>query len=230
MIQVLDKGYIKVAEPEEENVWGSDENIVRAARMSTNKGFLGWDTDQRLLSYLWEHKHYTPYEMGGIILEVYAPIFVFREWHRHRTFSFNEMSGRYVELPADYYIPSVERLMAGKQTQKNKQGSEEGFTEADALNFQATIKKSTEQARGAYEALLSQDVSRELARTILPVGQYSRMWASNDLRNWFHFLSLRLDSAAQWEIREFAKGAASLIQERFPRAFALFEKELAAKI
>lgn len=225
MIQVLDKGYIKIAEPEEENVWGSDENVIRAARMSTNKGFLGWENDHRLLSYLWKHKHYTPFEMAGLVCEVHAPIVVFREWHRHRTFSFNEMSGRYSELPNEYYIPSIERLMNGKQSAKNKQGSEEGFSEGEAVLLQETLKASIKESRATYEALLKTGVSRELARLVLPVNQYSRMWCHANLRNWFHFLTLRLDTAAQWEIRQFAEGAAQLIKSRFPRTYALFEAE-----
>src|SRR4029079_8395260 len=128
-IPVLDYGYVEIIDN-----WGSDERIIEAARMSTGKGFLGWgggwcpnsphDTectckgtrqnppgDGKLLRFLWEHKHATPFEMGGLVIEVMAPIFVFREWHRHRTQSYNEMSARYTPLPDVNYIPSIERLM-----------------------------------------------------------------------------------------------------------------------
>ena len=99
---VLDKGYLDVVE-----VWGADEQIIEAARMSTNKGFQGWGHpaepgDERLLAYLWKHKHHSPFEMAGLTVEVKAPLMVFREWHRHRTFSYNEMSGRYTQMLEEF--------------------------------------------------------------------------------------------------------------------------------
>jgi thymidylate synthase (FAD) len=105
---VLDDGYVRVIEH-----WGSDERVIEAARMSTNKGFQGWDTDEKLLAYLYNNKHATPFEMAGLVIEVKAPLFVFREWHRHRTQSYNEMSARYVPLPDENYTPSVERIVTG---------------------------------------------------------------------------------------------------------------------
>lgn len=105
-MKVLDHGSIELV-----TSWGSDESIVEAARMSTGKGFLGWPVDEKLLRYLWEHAHHTPFEMAGATFEVIAPIFVFREWHRHRTQSYNEMSARYTPLPDVNYMPTVERLM-----------------------------------------------------------------------------------------------------------------------
>jgi thymidylate synthase (FAD) len=112
-ITVLDSGYVDFIES-----WGSDERIIEAARMSTAKGFNGWGTpeapgDEKLLAYLYNNNHATPFEMAGMVIEVKAPIFVFREWHRHRTQSYNEMSTRYVPLPDENYIPSIERLMMG---------------------------------------------------------------------------------------------------------------------
>lgn len=110
-MKVLDCGYIELIES-----WGSDERIIEAARMSTGKGFNGWGTpgapgDEKLLAYLYNHKHMTPFEMAGVVIEVKAPIFVFREWHRHRTQSYNEMSARYIPLPDENYIPTIERVM-----------------------------------------------------------------------------------------------------------------------
>src|SRR3990172_2230213 len=113
MTRVLDAGYIELVEH-----WGSDERIIEAARMSTGKGFQGWDKDEKLLAYLYNNKHATPFEMAGMVIEVKAPIFVFREWHRHRTQSYNEMSARYIPLPDENYIPSVERLMMRGGTNK----------------------------------------------------------------------------------------------------------------
>lgn len=221
LTKVLDHGYCTLVES-----WGSDERIIEAARMSTAKGFLGWDHDERLLRYLWEHRHHTPFEMAGLVIEVYAPIFVAREWFRHRTQSYNELSGRYVELPDDYYIPSIERLMAGKQSKGNKQSSETGFTEKMAEILQLDIRHQTEDARVCYERLLEGGLSRELARLVIPVNQYTRFRASANLRNWLGFLHLRLDAGAQWEIRQFAKAVAGHIQGLFPRTYDLFDRQL----
>jgi thymidylate synthase (FAD) len=218
-IQLLDHGYVKLVE-----TWGSDERVIEAARMSTNKGFQGWETDSRLLRYLWEHQHNTPFEMGGMVCEVQAPIFVFREWHRHRTQSYNELSGRYTELPNLFYIPSIERLTNGKQSTKNKQSSESGFDRDTAARFRQNLIDASERARRDYEGLLAQGVSRELARLVLPVNQYSRMRASANLRNWLGFLTLRMDAGAQWEIRQYANAVHQILKESFPRTLGLFDE------
>ena len=102
MTAVLDHGYVRLVE-----TWGSDERIVEAARMSTGGGFRGWPQDEKLLRYLWDHKHASPFEMAGFVVEVKAPLFVFREWHRHRTQSYNELSGRYVAMPDQRPITSI---------------------------------------------------------------------------------------------------------------------------
>jgi thymidylate synthase (FAD) len=214
---ILDHGYCSCVES-----WGSDERIIEAARMSTQKGFLGWEQDSRLLRYLWEHKHHTPFEMGGLTIEVQAPIFVFREWHRHRTQSYNELSARYTELPDLFYVPSIPRLMGGKQGQKNKQGSEDGFDPGTAEVIRETIEDACIEARRTYEGLLASGVSREIARLVIPVSQYSRMRASANLRNWLAFLSLRMAPGAQWEIRQYANAISNIIAEVFPRTHSLF--------
>ncbi len=218
-IPVLDQGYVQFIEG-----WGSDERIIEAARMSTDKGFKGWPEDEKLLRFLWENKHLTPFEMGGLILEVQAPIFVFREWHRHRTQSYNELSARYTPLPDMYYVPSIERIMNGKQAAKNKQSSEAGFTEKEARVIQSLIEAEYSFARQSYESLLSKGLARELARIIVPVGQYSRMRASANLRNWLAFLTLRQAEGAQWEIRQFANAVGQIVAELFPRTWSLFRE------
>jgi len=264
MIKVLDQGYVQPVEH-----WGSDERIVEAARMSTDKGFLGWGPvtkhmrqcshcmiiedepggkgdcplfngphswfteagsgvdrqvagDEKLLKYLYDHKHMTPFEMAGMTIEVQAPIFVFREWHRHRTQSYNELSSRYTPLPDMFYIPSVERLMMAKQAATNKQGSEMGITAAYAEDIRLALAASYGNARMLYTSLLGSGVAREVARLCIPVAQYSRMRASANLRNWLQFLTLRMDPAAQWEIRQYAEAVGSLVAERFPRTWQLF--------
>jgi len=125
-------------------------------------------------------------------------------------------------LPDLYYVPSIERIMNGKQASKNKQGSEEGFTEAQALQIRGVIQQVTGYARDRYNHLLAEGVARELARIIIPLNQYSRMRASANLRNWLGFLDLRLAGGAQWEIRQYAQAVAEIVQERFPRTYALF--------
>lgn len=226
---VLDHGYLELVE-----AWGSDEQIVAAARMSTAKGFLGWGPkddgsagDEKLLRYLWEHKHATPFEMAGMVIEVQAPIFVFREWHRHRTQSFNEMSARYVPLPDVNYVPSIERLMLGSDGENRQAGTVAGaqpLTAQAATWFRRQLEASYTNAQSIYEEALTRGVPKELARVHLPVGRYSRMRASANLRNWLAFLALRLDPAAQFEIREYAHTVHALLADAFPRAVALFDE------
>lgn len=217
MRKLLDHGHVKLIE-----AWGSDENVIRAARQSTDKGVQGWPEDERLLGYLYRHRHMTPFEMAGMIVEVQAPIFVFREWHRHRTQSYNEMSGRYVQLPNLTYVPSIERLSAGGQSTTNKQASGAAFDQPEVAR--EIIAKAHAEAREHYERLLAMGVAKELARAVLPVAQYSRMWASANLRNWLAFLDLRLPENAQWEIRQYACAVLDLVRGQFPRTAALFEE------
>lgn len=246
-IKVLDHGYLRLVES-----YGSDERIIEAARMSTAKGFLGWGEtcaecgwakgedheagcshpdkwkpgDEKLLRFLWEHKHATPFEMAGAIIEVQAPIFVFREWHRHRTQSYNEMSARYTPLPDLNYVPSVERLLVNSKTNKQAgtvAGADE-LTEKRAQLFIARLKESHLNAELLYQDALSWGVPKELARVHLPVGRYSCMRAHANLRNWLAFLTLREAPAAQYEIRMFANALHDLLAPLFPRTLALFDE------
>lgn len=225
-IEILDKGYVKLVE-----TWGSDERVIEAARMSTGKGFNGWGTpeepkDEKLLKFLWDNHHHTPFEMAGMVIEVRAPIFVFREWHRHRTQSYNEASGRYIPLPNDNYTPSITRILQGANsvtTNKQAQGVSENVLTADqAIEWQMELEALYTQAQAVYDKGLALGVPKELARLPVPVSRYSSMRASCNLRNWLHFLSLRMDSAAQWEIREYANAVCQLIEQQFPRTRELF--------
>jgi thymidylate synthase (FAD) len=213
---VLDHGYVELV-----TSYGSDESIIEAARMSTGKGFKGWDSDFKLLSYLYNHKHMTPFEMCGMIIQVKAPIFIFREWHRHRTQSYNEMSARYIPLPNENYVPTIERVMATSSTNKQAQGIKEITPEA-AISFHRSLQYDYERAENLYQKSLSDGVPKELARLILPVGRYSAMRASANLRNWLQFLSLRMDKNAQWEIQQYANAVGELISTCFPRTWDLF--------
>lgn len=223
-MKILDYGYLKYIEH-----YGSDERIVEAARMSTDKGFLGWGTaeqpgDEKLLKYLWDNKHATPFEMAGMVIEVQAPIMVFREWHRHRTQSYNEMSARYIPLPDVNYVPTIERLMVNSK--KNRQAGTikdaDELTEDKAVTYLNDLERMWSLQQELYEKALQIGVPKELARVHIGVGRYSRMRASANLRNWLAFLTLRMDEKAQFEIRQFANGVGSLLQEKFPRTLGLF--------
>lgn len=223
-IEILDHGYVKLIES-----WGSDESVIEAARMSTNKGFEGWEKDAKLLSYLYKHKHMTPFEMGGLIIEVKAPIFVFREWHRHRTQSYNEMSARYVPLPNENYHPEVNDLIARSKvaaTTANRQASGTGneISLQVALNDLIDLNDYYDRGQELYDRFLDHGWPKELARLPVTVGRYSRMRASANLRNWLQFLELRMAKGAQQEIRLFANAVGDLIKQVFPRTYTLFSE------
>lgn len=193
--------------------------------MSTDGGFRGWDRDQRLLEFLWRNKHATPFEMGGMVIEIKAPIFVFREWHRHRTQSYNEMSARYIPMPDENYVPTVLRLIEGSMltTNKQAQGSKQ-LTRLEAEEFQISLEDLYNRAQAVYEDALKMGVPKELARLPVPVGRYSKMRASANLRNWLAFLTLRMAPNAQWEIRQYADAVGEYIAELFPRTWKLFNE------
>lgn len=225
-VSVLDHGYIQLVES-----WGSDERIVEAARMSTGKGFQGWGTteqpgDEKLLRYLYTHRHMTPFEMAGMTLEIQAPIFVFREWHRHRTQSYNELSARYTPMPDVNYVPSVERLLLSAGNNKQASSTGKQLSQTMAKWFRDTLDMAYGESQRVYQAALDEGVPKELARLIVPVGRYSRMRASANLRNWLQFLTLRMDAAAQFEIRQYANVVGDFVQQLFPRTHELFADNL----
>lgn len=193
---------------------------------STNpfKDILEEPGDEKLLRYLWENKHATPFEMGGFTIEVKAPIMVFREWHRHRTQSYNEFSARYSVMPEEFYVPTMARMRQAAQSQKNKQGSGELLSDEISERARMRIMRSSAFAFQMYNENLDDGVAKEIARLDLPVNTYSKMRASTDLRNWFSFLTLRDDPAAQWEIQQFAKVVAQITQAIFPRSYGLYEE------
>jgi len=217
-IPLLDHGYVELID-----LWGSDEKIIEAARMSTAKGFKGWGTpeepgDEKLLQYLWDKKHHTPFEMAGMVIEVKAPIMVFREWHRHRTQSYNEMSARYIPLPDENYVPTKQRIIDGARASGNRQAAGMQPLREEAIEEWLRGLQSLYGAiEMVYQTGLLIGVPKELARLPIPVGRYSRMRASANLRNWLGFLTLRCAPDAQWEIRQFANVVASLVMENFPR-------------
>ena len=209
-------GYVRLVES-----WGSDEGIVAAARMSTDGAFRGWPQDERLLRRLWRDRHSSPFEQAGLAVEVRAPIFVLRQWQRHRTQSVNEESARYVALEAVDYAPTLDRVMSGGQSADNRQASGEPVTREAATTWLQALASLQAHAEGVYQLGLEAGISRELARCALTVGRFSRMRASANLRNWLAFLALRLAPDAQPEIRDYARAVAALVAERFPRTWAI---------
>ena len=197
---ILDHGYIRLVDS-----MGSDLSIVRSARVSYNADWrAGKDTgsDEKLIRYLMENGHNTPFESVVATFEVKAPIFVVRQWHRHRTQSYNEVSARYTELPEEFYIPKDK--VVGLQSKHNKQCRDL----EENQNASEIIQMITEQNKLAFEKyhkLLELGCPREIARTILPLGTYTKMFATANLHNWFNFLRERLHPHAQYEIREYAK-------------------------
>lgn len=230
---VLDHGYVKFIE-----AWGYGQSntmeagIIEAARQSTEGSFRGWDQDERLLKFLYTNnpKHATPFEFAGMVIEVQAPIFVFREWHRHRTQSYNELSARYTPLPDMNYVPDLvnlfERALTA-QTSKNRQASaatsKEELKAKDFDQWLNRLQQLYSFAQEVYSEGLAIGVPKELARCPVPVARYSRMRASANLRNWLAFLTLRMDPGAQWEIRQFANAVGKIISHQFPRTWKYFE-------
>lgn len=181
--------------------------------------------DEKLLRFLWENRHSTPFEMAGATFEVQAPIFVFREWHRHRVpFGYSEASARYSPLPDLNYVPTVERLMINSKTNKQAgtiKGSDE-LTLEKAETFRGSLSAIYETAEGLYQEALLAGVPKELARIHLPVGRYSKMRATSNLRGWLAFLALRNAPSAQYEIRVYAEAIQTMLARQFPRTLALF--------
>lgn len=218
VIDVLDHGYVKFIDS-----MGSDESVIEAARMSTGRGFEGWEKDASLLDFLWRKKHSTPFEMVELALEIQAPIMVFREWQRHRTQSYNEFSARYSQMPNLHYMPDASRLK--KQSSNNKQGTGEEEFPQDYIDMTLEeLEYEQKQTYSHYEQMLSEGVAKEIARLNTPVSRYSKMRAKANLRNWLGFLNLRLRPNAQFEIRVFAEPVADIIRKVFPKSYELFEE------
>jgi thymidylate synthase (FAD) len=219
LIPVLDHGFVRLVDH-----MGNDLSIVRAARVSYDADWrTGEDDgkDSKLINYLLTNRHTSPFEAVTFTFEVKAPLFVFRQWHRHRTWSFNEVSARYSELPEEFYLPEADQL--NPQHASNKQMRIEGVSVEDVDVVLAFMRKANMDAFALYRALLGQGVARELARTVLPLASYSRMFATVDLHNLLHFLKLRRHAHAQYEIRVYADAMLELIKPVVPFTLNAFE-------
>jgi len=199
-------------------VSGSDVDVVNAARVSFGKvvNIIG-ERDEKLIAFLMQHKHTSPFEHNQLSFRVKAPIFVQRQWMRHRMNSYNEISYRYVTAPTEFYVPSKWRT----QDTVNKQSSGPAFENPEvSARYQEAIQKSFE----TYEYLLANGVSRELARGIVPMCTYTQFIFTCNLHSLMHFLSLRLDPGAQHEIKQFALGMLGLAQPHFPVSLREWKK------
>lgn len=198
---------------------------MEAARQSTQGAFRGWEQDAKLLKFLYTHKHSTPFEFAGMTIEVQAPIAVFREWHRHRTQGYSEMSARYTPLPDLYYQPTVERCLIVPDSANKQAGAVKGapvLTHETVLTWLEMLHRAYMVSENAYQYGLSAGIPKELARLPMAVGHYSRMRATANLRNWLGFLTLRMAPDAQWEIRQFANAVGTIIAQQFPRTWELY--------
>jgi thymidylate synthase (FAD) len=211
-IPVLDRGFVRLIDH-----MGTDLTVVNAARVSFGKRKEAFDDkDAELVGYLAEHEHTAPFRHAYLTFHVKAPIFVFRQWMKHRIASdFNEISGRYVEFREDeFFVPGSFR----QQAKVNKQGSEGEIEAAHRQTALDTYLEACHQSVAHYKQLIELGVCREQARCVLPLGLYSEVYWTASLQAVAHFLHLRLDSHAQWEIRQYAQAVRELTEPLFPES------------
>ncbi len=217
---VLDHGFVRVID-----YMGDDAAIVQAARVSYGAGTRHSRNDEGLIRYLMRHWHSTPFEMCEVKFHVKLPVFVARQWIRHRTANVNEYSARYSILDREFYIPAPDALAA--QSTVNNQGRGDVLEGEEAARVLEMLKGDAMRAYDHYEQMLSQDgqqgLARELARMNLPANVYTQWYWKCDLHNLFHFLRLRADSHAQYEIRVYAETICRIVADWVPAAYAAFE-------
>lgn len=219
-IPVLDHGFVRVID-----YMGDDAAICQAARVSYGKGTKSVQNDEGLIRYLMRHWHSTPFEMCEVKLHVKLPVFVARQWIRHRTANVNEYSARYSILDREFYIPAPEHLAA--QSVVNNQGRGAALEGEEAARVLEILKTDANRAYDHYEAMISQDgqlgLARELARMNLPANIYTQWYWKVDLHNLLHFLRLRADAHAQYEIRVYADAICKVVSDWVPFAYKAFE-------
>ena len=227
-IEVLDHGFVRVID-----YMGDDSSVVQSARVSYGKGTKKISNDKGLIKYLMRHRHSTPFEMCEIKFHIKLPIFIARQWIRHRTANVNEYSARYSILDKEFYIPSAENLAA--QSQINNQGRGDALTDDEASNVIQILKNDAEQTYANYETLLNENssggvldesksgIARELARMNLTLNTYTQWYWKIDLNNLLHFLALRADDHAQYEIRVYADVLLDLVKKWVPLTYEAFE-------
>jgi len=216
-LPVLDHGFVGLVD-----YMGSDSAIVQAARVSYGAGTKQVQDDRNLIRYLMRHEHTTPFEMCEVKFHIKLPIFVMRQLVRHRTASLNEYSARYSVVTDEFYVPQPESIKP--QSTTNKQGREGEFDTATHTAVINGMRQSWDTSYELYEQLINDvGVARETARSVLPVGGYTECYWKANLKNFLHMGRLRMDSHAQWEIREFANAMYNLVKPLFPLACEAFE-------
>ena len=228
-IPVLDHGFVRVVD-----YMGNDGSVVQAARVSYGRGTRKVSEDRGLIRYLMRHWHSTPFEMPTIELHVRLPIFVARQWIRHRTASVNEISARYSVLDREFYLPEPSQLSV--QSTVNRQGRGSVLPQADAARVLDILRADAQQTYDHYLWMLNEDekgspmdearpaLARELARMNLTLGTYTQWYWKTDLHNLFNFLRLRADAHAQYEIRVYAEALGSIVKRWVPLSFEAFEE------
>lgn len=217
--QVLDKGFVRMVD-----YYGSDSRIVQAARVSYGEGTKTVSQDGALIDYLLRHQHTSPFEQVVFTFHLKMPIFVARQWVRHRMGRMNEVSGRYSIMKDEFYVP--ENSCISKQSTNNKQGRGDVFEEQQAKEFQAEFIEGQQKAYEVYKDMVEKGIAREIARINLPLALYTEFYWQMDLHNLFHFLKLRLDSHAQYEIRLYAEKILEIIKTVCPMAVSSFENTM----
>lgn len=216
-IPVLDHGFVRYVDH-----MGSDNRIVEAARISYRAPSKGPEADQKLLEYLWKNKHTSPFEMVKVTMNIKLPIFVMRQYVRHRMQNLNEVSARYTELPEEFYIPETWRV----QATGNKQGSVQD--EAKPVQWHADLTQAvhahSRESYRLYQQMIADGVAREMARMVLPVNIYTEIYACWDMKNLLHFITLRDDAHAQAEIQEYGKAIKAICRKLFPGVIKAYEK------
>lgn len=216
-IKCLDNGFVRLID-----VMGDDAAIVQAARVSYGKGTKSVREDRGLIRYLMRHKHTSPFEMVEFKFHIKLPIFIARQWIRHRTANVNEYSGRYSEMKDEFYTPEKSEFRT--QSVVNKQGrSEETLSDESISKITNILKESSESSYSGYLEMLNLGLARELARINLPVSNYTEWYWKIDLNNLFHFLRLRIDDHAQYEIQVYGKAIAEIVKSAAPLAWEAFE-------
>ncbi len=216
-IKCLNAGFVRLID-----YMGGDESIVQAARVSYGKGTKSVNEDRGLIRYLMRHMHTTPFEMVELKFHVKLPIFVARQWIRHRTANVNEYSGRYSVMKDEFYVPDLGAIH--RQSKRNKQGREIGDVPEELRKRVLDILVSAQvQTYKQYSDMLEEDIARELARIHLPLSLYTEWYWKIDLHNLFHFLSLRMDPHAQHEIRVYGEAIAQVTKKVVPMAWEAFE-------
>jgi thymidylate synthase (FAD) len=218
-IPVLDHGFVRLID-----YMGDDSRIVQAARVSYGEGTKTVREDKALIDYLVRNHHTSPLEQVVFTFHIKLPIFVARQWVRHRTARLNEVSARYSEMQEEFYIPDDNRVQ--RQDSRNKQSSGELLEEKDRDKALTIIEESSEFSYDCYRQLLQIGVSRELARIVLPLNIYTEWYWQMDLNNLFHFIKLRGGGHAQWEIREYTKVIGGIVREIVPYAYESFERHI----